>query len=74
MTRKSYVKFVDDPRGLEVQTLRGETLGGIAWYARWQEHVFVPELGTVFSSSCMEDIVEMVKVMNAARKQERLAI
>ncbi len=69
MTRKSYVKFVTVLEGIEVQTLRGEVLGGLAWYARWRQHVFVPEGGTVFSQDCMEDIAAQVKAMNAARKQ-----
>jgi hypothetical protein len=72
VSRKSYVKFVDHWRGVEVKTLHNETLGGIAWYERWHQHVFEPEVGTLFSFDCMEDIAAKIKAMNAERTQKVL--
>lgn len=67
MRRKTYVKFAEGPRSVQVQTLRGESLGEIGWYQSWRQHVFLPEYGTVFSFDCMEDIAAQVKAMNAAK-------
>jgi hypothetical protein len=74
MTRKSYVKFSDHWRGVEVKTLRGDSLGGIAWYERWHQYVFEPEVGTVFSFDCLEDIATKMTEMEVKRKQPGLAL
>ena len=72
MARKTYVKFVErvsktPRRVVEVQTLRGETLGGITWYASWCQYVFVPDFGCVFSHDCMEDIAVQVVELNGVK-------
>ncbi len=72
VSRKTYVRFVDISGGVEVQTLDGSVLGGIVYYARWRQCVFVPEYGSLFSFDCMEDIAAKVKDMNAARLQGAL--
>ncbi len=67
--RKTYVAFHPLENGsVEVKTLRGEVLGGIAWYRWWKQHVFIPEGGTVFSFDCMEDIAAKVKSLNEVKK------
>ena len=71
MSRKTYVRFVEVPQGVEVQTLRGDELGVIRWYAPWRQHVFMPGWDTEFSFDCLEDIAAKVKAMNEARKQAK---
>ena len=65
----SYVRFVDvvpmyARPTVEVRTRSGDVLGGIAWYGRWREYVFVPDAGTVYSEGCLQDIVAKVGAMN----------
>ena len=73
MKRKSYVKFVEkgrDPNGRPVfivETLRGEKLGEIGWYAAWRQNVFLPQDFSLYSHDCLEDIAAQVTRMNAGQ-------
>lgn len=50
----------------------GTWLGEIAWYAGWRQYCFFPEPQMVFSSGCMEDIVEFTKQLNKEHKNKTI--
>ena len=72
---KSYVEFLELPTRLNRQTTvlqvlsvnHGDDLGQICWYGRWQQYVFEPAEGTVFSVGCMNDISARITALMAAR-------
>lgn len=70
MPRKTYVKFVETTSfgrpAAEVRTLRGDVLGGVAYYSLWRQYTFIPEGATAFSFDCLEDIAAKVSAMNIA--------
>ena len=41
------------------------TLGYAEWSRDWKMHVFVPEDGTEFSADCLEEIVKLLKRLDA---------
>lgn len=41
-------------------------IGWIRWYGPWREWCFLPCQGTVWSESCMKDVIELVKRLNIA--------
>lgn len=73
VSRKTYVRFVPAEGAVDVETLRGDYLGTIAWYSGWKQHVFQPDGDTEFSFDCLEDIAAKVKSMNAERAQAEQA-
>lgn len=39
----------------------GDSLGYIAWFSRWRQYCFYPRKGTVYSTGCMNDIIDFIK-------------
>lgn len=48
---------------VKVYNKKKEVLGVISWYAVWDEFVFEPEVGMIFSSSCLHEIIEEMKIL-----------
>lgn len=45
----------------------GGTLGYTELQPSWKQHVFVPEESTEFSADCLEEIVKLLKRLDARR-------
>ena len=48
-----------------------ECLGFLKWYAPWKQYCFYPEEGTIWNSSCLDDIGKVVRFLNNAHKSRR---
>ena len=46
----------------------GQVLGTISWFSSWRQYCFDPSRGTVWSSSCLDLVIELVKEINEAHK------
>ena len=44
-------------------TLRGFKLGTIKWHGTWRQYTFFPEKSSLFSASCMEEIINFIRIM-----------
>lgn len=74
MGKKSFIEFTVVSRGKhKTGTWRvsnrknGDDLGLIAWYPAWRQYCFLPTLGTVFSSGCLDEIMDFI---NNAMKEK----
>ena len=48
----------------------GDRLGIIKWYASWRQYCFFPELDTVWSKGCLNEVNYLIeKFMNEWRSQ-----
>ena len=55
----------------EIVSVRGIHLGTIKWYSRWRQYCFFPQGGTVFNSTCMNDIKLFIEYQMEVRKNKR---
>jgi hypothetical protein len=69
-----YVRFEPRP-GIQgkpafavISTTHGDELGGVAWYPRWRQFIFVPYADTIWSEDCLAAVREKVLAMTAAAK------
>ena len=64
MTKK-YIKFVKAVRGWDIYSKRGkglkDLLGYIELYPKWNRLVFNTYHGTVWTSECLQQIVDFLK-------------
>lgn len=44
----------------------GQRLGAISWFSPWRQYCFDPNGGTVWSSSCLNLVIEFLKEINKA--------
>jgi len=42
----------------------------IAWNGRWRQYCFFPEKDTVFSSGCMDDIIDFINQLKQLRNNK----
>lgn len=50
----------------DIRSNRGDDLlGVIQWYPGWRQYTFQPCSSTVFSRDCLEEIVKMLRRVNA---------
>ena len=55
----------------DVRSHEEDRLGIVKWYPYWRQYCFFPETNCVFSSSCMESIVQFVQEANEEHKQKK---
>jgi len=48
-----------------------DILGVVKWFGKWRRYCFFPEGETVFSSGCLNDIVDFVNQLNEKHKNEK---
>lgn len=54
---------------IEINTRMGvHKLGFIKWHGAWRKYCFFPESETIFDVSCMEEIMQKIRELMAARK------
>lgn len=46
----------------------GARLGGIRWFGRWRQYVFVPERETVFNPTCLREIADRVDALTVEHR------
>lgn len=55
----------------------GYRLGTIRWFPSWRQYVFIPAIGTVWSSGCIEEVKTKIDTLMQdrarLRKEEKLA-
>jgi len=53
----------------------GDLLGTIKWYAPWRQYCFFPEHDTIWSNSCLREVIdfvgELIENWILSRKKER---
>lgn len=69
MTLKKKFKFIEfiaykDNTWACVNKRHRDVLGGVSYYPDWEEFVFEPTQGTVFSALCLADIYDFVRALN----------
>jgi hypothetical protein len=66
-TRYKYVHFESPEeeqkhsRWMVVNNKSGALLAWLKWYSGWRQYCFYPLYGTMFSHSCLADIVNFIK-------------
>jgi hypothetical protein len=45
-------------------------LGRIAWDGKWRQYVFEPDMGTIWSHDCLEDVRQFLKNANDEHKRK----
>jgi hypothetical protein len=45
----------------------GSDLGNVRWYAPWRQYCFLPIGGAVFSTGCLNDIIDFIKQLTEER-------
>ena len=46
-----------------------DELGWIEWYKPWKQYCFCPATGTVFSGSCLADIIDFIKQLGELKEK-----
>lgn len=46
----------------------GIKLGEVLWYSSWRQYCFLPTTEIVFSSGCMNDVIDFISQLEAERK------
>ena len=54
------IKDTDITKIWEVNTKKDIPLGHIKWYSPWRKYCFFPIAGTVYASSCLDDIAQFI--------------
>lgn len=74
----SYVRFDEDSvAGAKTKSWNvcavgsNYLLGHIAWYWAWRQYVFWPEMGSIWSAGCLQDVAAFVAKANAEHKVQR---
>lgn len=49
-----------------------DLLGQVKWYSGWRRYCFYPSPNTVYSSGCLNDIVNFIDSLMAARAGEHV--
>jgi len=49
----------------------GDLLGIVKWYGPWRQYVFFPQDETIYSSGCMDFIVQFMKSANTEQKHRK---
>ena len=67
MTSK-YLEFIEQAKpGRRMVAVRSKTsgveLGGISWYSRWRQYIFIPNPETLWSQDCLDDIAAFIRGM-----------
>ncbi len=44
-------------------------LGQVRWYNHWRQYGCYPEMGTVFEKTCLTDITDFIKELNAGQRR-----
>jgi hypothetical protein len=70
-----YIKMTLQPRRLgrvtnvwRVDSLSGNTLGYISWYAPWRGYTFHPAHDTLYSAGCLRDVAAFIDGEMAKRR------
>jgi hypothetical protein len=73
-----YVKMVETEKKpktsvFEVRTnSTDDILGEIRWHPQWRQYSFIPsQVKTIFSKSCMIDIIDFINVEMAKRNNKK---
>lgn len=45
----------------------GDKIGQIKWYGAWRQYCFFPRKNTIWSKSCMKDIMEVLDALEKER-------
>ena len=45
-------------------------LGQVRWYAQWRQYALYPEERTVFEKTCLTDITDFIKELNAGQRRK----
>ena len=65
-TRYNHIHFVDQDVLSDVKTWEcrnnksGAVLGGVFFYRKWRKYCFVPETGSFFDETCLQDIIHFL--------------
>ena len=46
----------------------GHSIGVVEWYGPWRQYCYFPEVDTVYSDGCMEDIQHFIRQLGMERK------
>lgn len=44
-----------------------EVLGRVQWYGPWRQYCFWPEGNTIWNTTCLEDIQDLLQILKDAR-------
>jgi hypothetical protein len=69
-----YLKFMEIPTAGKTQSWNvcnkqhGDKLGIIKWYGPWRQYCYFPTIQAVYSTGCLQDINNFIKVEMQKRK------
>lgn len=43
-------------------------LGKVKWFAHWRQYAFYPEPYSIYEKTCMQDIINFIKLINKQQK------
>lgn len=72
--KKKYIdfEFVSHKTKTSVYKVKNLTsnliIGYVYWYPQWRQYCFFPEPHTVYSSGCLNDIIEFIKTEMLIRR------
>lgn len=73
-TEYKYIRFVEVPtvgktKRFECQNIHhGDVLGIIKYYPSWRAYCYFPVVQAVYSTGCMNDIVNFIEQLETERK------
>ena len=74
-TQYKYIQFrllEQKPKTLVYEILNNHSLdqiGIVKWYANWRQYTFFPDNNCIFSTGCLEDIIDFTKKVQENHKQ-----
>ena len=68
---KAYVKSNESPYWFCTSKSSNYPLGVVKWFPDWKQFCFFPEEETVFSTGCLNDVVDFVTQLNELHNKER---
>jgi len=77
MTEK-YIRFVEMEQTparatkvlMVVSIHHNDALGEIRWHGPWRQYCFFPDLDTVWSRGCMQEVQDKIQELMSARRAE----
>ena len=75
---KKYIRFVEmeQPPGrvtkvvMVVSIHHNDALGEIRWHGPWRQYCFFPDIDTVWSRGCMQEVQDKILQLMSARRAE----
>ncbi len=76
-TVAGYLDFTERPSAshltkiVQVTARSGVVLGEMCWRSSWRRYVFVPAQGTVFDSTCLQNLTTYLDLMMQEYREKR---